>query len=291
MNTNHLYEQEDEISHEESLVEKAFSIIEHRNEIMGRNKDSRDYGELIHLGHECIASSDGEAMLNTLDLQNGIKTASVLRIHLLRIIYAITMFVQIHVWDLYELGITAIELVRIIFFMLKCEAQEKTASRTKRSIFSSKPGGHILTKILFLYFTLTSIRYVLPRFIENNFMRVDQPSILRIRKSLPSHTTNYPESIALLMKYKDFAHAGPPEFPESYLDYDKNLCEPTEEDIQRVSDLRNKYYENFCGHYGREKERMTEEMARFITWCFLNPWIKFIHIYEFHCLALSLIHI
>ena len=288
MNTSHLYEKDHDICYEESLVEKAFSDFERKNEILGPGKDSRSYGELFHLGHECIASSDGEAMLNALDLQNGIRTASVLRIHLLRIIYAITMFVQIHFWDFYEFGMSVMGLGRIFFFMLKCEAQQKTSRKTKESsIFSSWKGGRILRVILFLSSALTSIRHVLPRFIENNFIGVDQPSILRIRKSLPSHTTNYPESIALLMKYKDFSQTGPPKFPESYLDCDKNLREPAEEDIQRVIELRNKYEDDAYAHYHQEKQRMTEQTAKFITWCFLNPWIKFIHIYEFHCLTWS----
>ncbi|CUM66200.1 uncharacterized protein PRCAT00003858001 [Priceomyces carsonii] len=218
--------------------------------------------------------SSNSSILEVLDSDSSGSTFELLRIHIYRLILvgwtSLLIFCLIakeKIKDLFEF--------RYIFWcVLISEAKMKSKMlKTSTSIITV-----IYNKCNYLYYILTSLRPVLLQTIFQKISESLPSGLSEFKKCIPIDLT--PRSIGVIFTMKSYPLLMCPKVPQPFLDADRIIKVPSEEEVQKAIFLRNEYFTHQSTFIAAEKVRLISEISRFITWnCFIST-VSQLNIYE-----------
>lgn len=220
---------------------------------------------------------EGNSMLNALKVNTDVTTAALLRVHVLRVLQAIWLFIHIKIILWLEILDGIRELVCQFVHMLCWEAEAKA----KKLTYSVKLFNHIPNFVNYHYKIIERFPAVLYLFLSRNLICYSPWGFKEFKDSFPMVENSFlPQSTALLLKINDNMLPYPPDIPKPYLDSDKELRVPSKKEYLHILSLRNEYFTQSRAHIAAEKVRMLSEIGRFITWNSLLSHINFVDIFE-----------
>lgn len=234
------------------------------------------FNEAMELHMGSFKFHEGIHMLKALDVSSANFTAQMLRQHLMRILLNLILAIYmaaIGLWD-------RIRDLREVVGQFKSYVRQEASERSK----ADETAGLIGRSIAFFYYyfyCIERIPTVLFRMARQHIVGHSPVGLRAVQEALPlSQSFSLPSSIALILRVNDMLMPLPPNIPQPYLDSDKKIRLPREQDVQKAYLLRNEYFTQSRTHIAAEKVRMLSEIGKLVTWSSLIPTIEFVVAYE-----------
>ncbi|KAK6201059.1 uncharacterized protein RJT21DRAFT_139543 [Scheffersomyces amazonensis] len=234
------------------------------------------FNEIKGFQAKALGLTVGNEMYKSIDSsKDDITTSDLLRVHLLRILLTIAIFIQMRLLFIDNFCNELKEMINIFWLDLWCVSKLESEALSFGIYFIND----ISCSVIFTKNLIYNIPTVFYRLIINNILSNNPSSGLQnFNASIPQDFL--PKSITLLLEINNDLVSPPPEIPQPYLNADKKITVPDKREIQHALSIRNEYFTHKSVYCAAEKVRLSSEIARFVTWCALIPSINTINIFE-----------
>lgn len=217
----------------------------------------RQIKSLNNFSPETLGITPGNKMLDALDLQTEVNTYKLLKVHITYMLFTLLMSVFLQISNFLLILHDFVEIVQIVCFIFQSESLNitnwwKIAKQTALVAYS------VLYK---------SSSFCSPTSIRDFYQYIPANSCL-------------PESITLTVERNSHSLPMPPDTPQPYLDGDKKVRIPSQQEMDTVVAVRNEYFTQYSTFIAAERMRLLSEISRFIFWTSLLPTTSFVNVYE-----------